>query len=81
MQAAQPHHDAVTYWVNGEQQTTSSETLSVATILADAGFTPPENYDLERDGDPHPFKNQQEHVKITPDERFTATFKGPTPTS
>ena len=69
------------YFVNGESQKTSEHKLAVKTILSNAGFTPPEEYELSRDKDGHEFGSQEELVPIHKGERFTATFTGPTPTS
>jgi hypothetical protein len=69
------------YAVNGEPQTTSERKLSVKTILENAGFTPASDYDLTRDNGEHLFENQDEEVPLHKGESFTATFRGPTPTS
>ncbi|MHB8555893.1 MAG: hypothetical protein ACYDCB_09610 [Candidatus Dormibacteria bacterium] len=71
----------VKYFVNGEVQQSTERRLTVKVILTRAGFTPASDYDLTRDGDKHPFKDQDEEVELHEDERFTATFVGPTPTS
>jgi hypothetical protein len=71
----------IEYFVNGEAQTTTEHKLTVATILANAGFEPTSEWELTRDQDGHKFTDQDELVPIHNDERFTATFTGPTPTS
>jgi hypothetical protein len=73
--------DEIDYFVNGEEQTTSEHKLAVDEILAHAGFTPPAEYELTRDEGHHVFTDGSEVVPIHKDERFTATFNGPTPTS
>lgn len=75
-----PEHK-IEYFVNGEGQVTPERKLTVAQILKDAGFAPPTEYQLERDRDHHKFTDLNQEVEIHDDERFTATFIGPTPTS
>jgi hypothetical protein len=71
----------ITYYVNGETQTTSSHKLTVREILSNAEFTPPENYKLSRNAGHHEYTNYDEEVPLHEGERFTALFQGPTPTS
>jgi hypothetical protein len=71
----------IVYYVNGEKQTTKQHKLTVRAILTDAGFTPPEDYRLERDAGKHTYTNLGEEVPLHEDEKFTALFQGPTPTS
>ena len=71
----------LTYFVNGEEQTTASDKLTVREILTKAGFTPVEDYRLTRDEGNHVYHDYDEEVPLHEDERFTATFLGPTPTS
>jgi hypothetical protein len=71
----------VEYFVNGEAQYTEESKLEVKVILADAGFDPPAEWLLTRDRDGKEFKDEDHKVEIHKDERFTATFTGPTPTS
>ena len=81
--------EVIKYFVNGEQIEHTFEKpadrrpfqLTVRTILESAGFAPPEDYELTRDADAHTFDDLLEEVVIINGERFTATFKGPTPTS
>jgi len=70
-----------TYYVNSEAQSTQEHKLKVRAVLEDAGFTPAENYDLTRDEGHHTFSNYNEEIPIQQNERFTATYKGPTPVS
>ena len=77
--ATQPK--TVTYYVNGEVQTTTKDKLTVQEILSDAGFTPAEEYRLTRDEGNHIYRDYNEEVPLHENERFTATFLGPTPTS
>ena len=71
----------VKYFVNGEPFTTEHHHRKVRVILADAGFDPVEQYKLERDSDHHVFEDYDAEVHLHEDERFTATYVGPTPTS
>jgi hypothetical protein len=71
----------ITYYVNGESQTTQHHKLTVRTILTNAGFTPAENYRLVRDAGNHTYTNLDEEVPLHEGETFTALFQGPTPTS
>jgi len=75
------HHE-ITYFVNGEKETTKEPELAVKQILENAGFTPETDYTLAREHPHHDFdSNYNELVKIHENERFQAKFKGPTPTS
>jgi hypothetical protein len=71
----------IIYFVNGEPQTTATHKRTVIEILELAGFTPATDYDLNRDNGHHQFSDYAEEVPLHDGERFTATFKGPTPTS
>jgi len=71
----------ITYFVNGEAQTTTKDKLTVREILTEAGFTPAEEYRLTRDEGEHVYGDYDEEVPLHERERFTATFLGPTPTS
>lgn len=71
----------ITYFVNGERQETNQHKLMVRTILTNAGFTPAEDYRLVRDDGNHSYTNQDEEVPLHENEKFTALFQGPTPTS
>ena len=74
-------HKMITYFVNGERLTTHKEELTVREILSDAGFTPVEQYRLTRDRGDHAYTDYDRKVELHEDERFTATYLGPTPTS
>jgi hypothetical protein len=69
------------YTVNAEPQETEHLKLTVRQILVNAGFQPAEDYDLTRDNGHHKLPDLDEEVPIHEGESFTATFKGPTPTS
>jgi hypothetical protein len=71
----------ITYYVNGESESTTQHTLTVRAILTNAGFTPAENYRLVRDTGNHTYTNLDEEVHLHEGEKFTALFQGPTPTS
>lgn len=75
------HNETTNYFVNGETEWTQEKKLTVQQILENAGFTPASDYTLTRDNGHHDFTDLDEEVPIHKDERFTATFNGPTPTS
>ena len=78
----QPTHHEIKYLVNGEEETSSKSELRVKEILENAGFTPATDYTLASENPPEDFDSRyDESVKIHPNERFQAKFKGPTPTS
>lgn len=74
-------HKIITYYVNGEAQTTRQHEVTVREILTDAGFTPAEEYRLTRDEGHHVYQDYNEEVPLHENEKFTATFLGPTPVS
>jgi hypothetical protein len=74
-------YKTVTYYVNGEKQTAKQDKLTVREILTAAGFTPVTDYQLTRDEGHHVYRDYDEEVPLHEDERFTATFVGPTPVS
>lgn len=69
------------YFVNGERQETEQHKLTVRMILENAGFKPAEEYRLVRDNGNKTFTDPSEELPVHKDERFTALFEGPTPTS
>ena len=71
----------IVYFVNGERQTTHHHKLTVRTILTNAEFTPAEDYRLVRDAGNHTYASLDEEVPLREEEKFTALFQGPTPTS
>lgn len=71
----------IDYFVNGEVQSTEENPITVKQILENAGFTPPDQYQLIRDKDQHKYTKLDDKVEVHDDERFTALFVGPTPTS
>jgi hypothetical protein len=72
----------ITYYVNGEAESTEERELTVQTILEAAGFTPAADYTLKSENPPKDFDaNYSEEVKIHPNQRFHALFRGPTPVS
>ena len=79
----------IKFYVNGEEVVFSYQkpddrqvfTLKVREILAIAGFTPPEDYELTRAGDREPYASLDDEVAVEFGDHFTATHKGPTPTS
>ncbi len=74
-------HKALTYFVNGEPLITQKDDLTVREILTAAGFTPVEQYRLTRDAGDYVYENYDQVVELHENERFTATYLGPTPTS
>jgi hypothetical protein len=77
----EPERKLLTYFVNGERLTTHEGDLTVRQILTAAGFTPVEQYRLTRDKGDLVFTDYGHKVELHEDERFTATYVGPTPTS
>jgi hypothetical protein len=75
------HPHPITYFVNGESETTAEREFTVQAILEGAGFTPAADYLLTSENPPRTFTDQNELVKLHERQRFTAIFKGPTPTS
>ncbi|HEX3900136.1 MAG TPA: hypothetical protein VHW74_13270 [Mycobacteriales bacterium] len=75
------HRRKLTYFVNGEPFVTERHQRTVRAILTGAAFDPVEQYKLERDSDHHVFEDYDKEVQLREDERFTATYVGPTPTS
>lgn len=71
----------ITYFVNGEDQTTTQHKLAVRLVLENAGFKPAEEYRLTRDAGHHDFTDYDEEIPLRDEERFTATFLGVTPVS
>ncbi len=78
---SQTESKTISYFVNGEKQTSQLHKLTVRTILTNAGFTPAEDYRLVRDDGNHTYTNYDEEVPLHEGEKFTALFQGPTPTS
>lgn len=74
--------DSVTYYVNGEEETSPQSDLAVKQILEHAGFTPATDYTLKSENPKRDYDSQyDEIVKIHHNQRFQAQHKGPTPTS
>ena len=71
----------ITFFVNGERLTTRKEELRVREILTAGGFSPVEQYRLTLDRGDHVYTDYDHRVELHEDERFTATYLGPTPTS
>lgn len=72
---------ATQYLVNGEVQETTERKLTPREILANAGFTPVEEYRLTRDDGNKVLEDYDQPESVHKGERFTATFLGQTPTS
>lgn len=78
--AAKPK--TTTYFVNGEEETTTEDRLTVKAILENAGFSPATDYTLKSENPPRDYDSDYEHVvDIHSHQRFQALFKGPTPVS
>lgn len=71
----------IEYFVNGEVQHASENELSAGDILENAGFSPAADYVLEEDANRKIYADPAAIVRIHEKEKFTATYKGPTPTS
>lgn len=77
------------FWVNGEEVVIEYRKdpnrrgyiLTAGKILAAAGFGPVEDWVLSRDSDGERFNSPDDEVIFEPGDRFTATFRGPTPVS
>lgn len=76
------HDKTITYWVNGERETTDQEVLMVGSILSQAEFTPITDYTLQSEDPKRDYdSNYDEPIKLHDGQRFEALYKGPTPTS
>lgn len=75
------HGDAITYFVDGEEQTTDQHQLTVAQILENAGYTPVSDYILTRENGHHDLDDYTKEVPLHNGERFTKRFSGVTQTS
>lgn len=75
------HDHILTFYVNGELCETSIHKLTVREILNMSGFTPEENYRLNRDNGGKLFTDMSLEIPIHKDEHFTATYNGATPVS
>jgi hypothetical protein len=72
----------ITYFVNGEAETTHADEMTVKEILEQAEFTPATDYTLSSENPPEDYgQDYGRKVRIHPNQRFHAKFKGPTPTS
>jgi len=72
----------IIYKVNGEDQTTDKDELTVREILEHAGNTPVEEWTLKSEDPKHDYNGHyDEVVKIHRNQRFQAIFSGPTPVS
>lgn len=81
MSAVQEKIKVISYFVNGDAQTTQERKLTPRTILTNAGFVPPEDYRLIRDDGNKVLADLDQEEPIHEGERFTALFEGPTPVS
>lgn len=70
-----------TYFVNDEKQETQAKELAVGTILTNAGFEPPSDYELEDDENHKAYSDPTEVIHVHEGQKFTATYTGTTPTS
>ncbi|MDE0250955.1 MAG: hypothetical protein OXK72_08140 [Gammaproteobacteria bacterium] len=80
-----PIAKTVHYTVNGETQTTEQETLTVETILRNAGaaasidISQIDSYYLESVDNDHKYENLSDLVTVHENERFLAVHRGKTP--
>lgn len=79
--AAKAEAKTITYFVNGESQTTQEHKLTPKVILTNAGFTPPEDFRLIRSDGDKELVDLDKEESIHKNEQFTALFKGTTPVS
>jgi uncharacterized protein YabE (DUF348 family) len=70
-----------TYFVNGEEQSTTEKSLTVSIILERAGFSPAAEYELEDDANHKVYSDPTTAVHLHEKQRLTATYTGTTPTS
>ena len=76
-----PNKPPITFFVNGEPETTDQSELTVTAILQLAGFTPATDYVLASENPPRTYADYGETVKLHQHQRFTAQFNGQTPVS
>jgi len=73
---------SITYFVDGERQTTTDPTLSVRQILEKAGVDPNDHYLVELQGNHRvPHKNLDEVIKVHDHMKFISVSTRPTPVS
>lgn len=70
-----------TYYVNGKAFTMDERKLTPRQILANADFSPAEQYRLVRDDGDKTLADFDKNEPIHQGERFTALFNGPTQVS
>jgi hypothetical protein len=80
MNKPDPQHQ-IKYFVNGEEESTDKAELPVKDLLENAGFSPATDYLLSSENPPKDYADYDQRIKIHPNERFQAKFKGPTATS
>lgn len=72
----------ITYFVNGESETTEDRELTVRVILENAGFDPVSDYKLLSEDPKEDYGTEYDRpVKVHPHQRFDAVYTGPVPTS
>lgn len=75
----------ITFYVDGEPVSTEKQEITVREILELSGNEPVEQYELEelhgKSDNEKTYKNLDEIIKVHPNQRFSATFKGETPYS
>ena len=75
----------VTFYVDGEPVSTEKQEITVREVLELSGNEPVEQYELEelhgKSDNEKTYKNLDEMIKVHPNQRFSATFKGETPYS
>ena len=76
------HHLSITYYVNGEEETTHTPTLTVREILTHSEFVPVESWTLKSVEPPRDYRSDyDERVNIHEGQRFECLHNGPTPVS
>lgn len=72
----------ITYFVNGETETTGERELPVRQILEGAGFSPAADYTLNSENPKVDYGSDYDRkVEVHTNQRFRALHRGPTPTS
>ena len=76
------HPHELPFFVNGEKETTSSESLTVRAILALVDEDPAEYYVVERHGNEQTeYRGADTEVPVKPGAKFVTVFTGATPVS
>ena len=78
----QSQDHTITYFVNNEVETSDERERDVRSILEGAGFSPASDYTLKSQNPPEDYGTDYDRrIRIHPNQRFTARYTAPTPTS